>query len=387
MSEAATYGDRGAAICGIGEVLQGRDATLIEEEDLLMLAILRAIDDAGLRPSDVDGVCIPDPKLAIRSWDVEWRLGCSLSFSAISPVEGPAGIGWSVRRAAAAVDSGEANAVLVYYGRNQRSQAARMSPLLYHGEDPNKAAYEIPYGWYPQVAYMATMFNRHAYEYGTTTEALAHVAIAMREHAGRHPEAFRRTRLSRRDYEESRLVADPLRAADCSLITDGAGAVIVTSRSRAGDCSSVPVGVLATSIGHAADRYYYALSEPFLEGAGEDSRDVFDAAGVAVADIDLLYLFDAFSFMLMLQLEELGVCGRGESGGYLESRGIGPGSKQPVNTHGGCLAHAHVTGMNHLIEAVRQLRSEAGERQQEGAETALYSGFLWRDWCNVVLAR
>ena len=202
-----------------------------------------------------------------------------------------------------------------------------------------------------------------------------------------HPGALRTTPLSSAAYYESRFISEPLRAADCSLVNDGVGAVVITSRRRAQSCARPPVVVSSTSLGHAANRYYYALGDPFLEGSGAASRDVFSAAGMSAPEVDLLYLFDAFTFMLLLQLEELGFCARGEVGDYVADVGIGPGARQPVNTHGGCLAHAHVTGMNHVIEAVRQLRGEAGERQVPDARTALYSGFLWRDWCNVMLAR
>jgi acetyl-CoA acetyltransferase len=386
LSGASVHAIGEAQIVGVGELIPD-EGTSPDEEVLLFEAVQAAADDAGISISEIDGVCIPDAKLALKAHNLECLSGGTLRFQAISPLEGPAGIAWGLRTAAQAVLDGFARVVVIYYGRNQRSQPQKLSPLAFHADDVFKASFEIPYGWYPQVAYMASAFNRHQHLYGTRVESLATVAVAMRSHSALHPRARRRGPYTVGDYYNSRVVSEPFRVADCSLVTDGAGALLLTTKERARECRRPPVSLIASSLGHARDRYHYATADPYLEGAGRDASDIFQISGIKRTEIDLLYLFDPFTFTVLQHFEELGFCERGEGGPYVESVGIGPGSRQPVNTHGGCLAHAHTTGMNHLVEAVIQLRGEAGDRQVAGAQTALYSGYLWRDWCNVILAR
>jgi acetyl-CoA acetyltransferase len=211
------------------------------------------------------------------------------------------------------------------------------------------------------------------HEYGTTSEQFGAVAVACRTHACLNPNAQMRNPMSLEDHQKSRMIADPFRLLDCSLVSVGAGALIVTSSARARDLAKPPVYVLG--MGYSCRFGSGAYAESLTTVAGRDaSSQAFRMAGLAPNDVDLAELYDCFTYVVIVTLEDYGFCRKGEGGGFVENGRIQLGGDLPVNTHGGLLSQAHVGGILHVTEAATQLRHEAGSRQVEQAEVAAVSG-------------
>jgi len=213
------------------------------------------------------------------------------------------------------------------------------------------------------------------YEFGTTSEQLASVAVAARQWANLNPEAFRRGPLSTDDVLATRLVADPLHVGDCCLVTDGAAAVVMTRADRAKDLQKIPVALL----GAASATWHFEiaqLADLTVSAAKESGQRAFAQAGLTPADIDVVNLYDAFTINTILFLEDLGFCPKGEGGPFVASGQIGPGGSLPVNTNGGGLSFCHpgMYGLFTIVESIRQLRGEGGDRQVSGAKLALAHG-------------
>jgi acetyl-CoA acetyltransferase len=225
------------------------------------------------------------------------------------------------------------------------------------------------------VAAYALAASRHMHEFGTTREQLAEVAVAARKWAQRNPEAFMRDPLSIEDVLKSRMVADPLSVRDCCLVTDGAGAIVLTRADRAYELCATPVHVLGAA---AATQHCNISAMPDLTvtAAKESGARAFRQAGYTPADIDVVELYDAFTINTILFLEDLGFCAKGEGGSFVQGGRIAPGGALPVNTNGGGLSCAHpgMYGLFTLIEATQQLMGQAGERQVPGASLALAHG-------------
>jgi acetyl-CoA acetyltransferase len=235
------------------------------------------------------------------------------------------------------------------------------------------AQYESPYGGL-NISTFGLMTQRHMHEYGTTREQLAAVAVAARQWAQRNPAAFARDPLTVEDVLSSRMVSSPLTVRDCCLVTDGGGAMIVTSAERAADLGRPPVYLLG--YGEAQwHRNITHMPDLTVTAAVDSGRRAYEQAGVSPADVDLVELYDAFTINPILFLEDLGFCAKGEGGEFVASGAIAPGGRLPVNTNGGGLSYCHpgMYGIFALIEAVRQLRGEAGERQVPG-DVALVHG-------------
>jgi acetyl-CoA acetyltransferase len=216
---------------------------------------------------------------------------------------------------------------------------------------------------------------RHMYQYGTTKEQLGAVAIAARQWAQLNPEAYVRDPLTMADYLAARMITNPFGKLDCCLVTDGAAAIVLTRADRARDLARTPVHVLgAGSV--VTHRDIMGMPDLTVTGAAESGARAFARAGVGPADIDVLELYDAFTINPILFLEDLGFCPKGEGGRFVEDGRIAPGGSLPVNTNGGGLSCTHpgMYGLFTLVEAVRQLRGECGERQVAGAEVALAHG-------------
>lgn len=377
------------AIVGVGQTPPVRRADK-PLRALAVDAVQLALDDAGLAPHDVDaiitdGVIMPHtvPREFIAAqFGIERGFDGGVSF-------GGAGNACAPELAQLAIASGRARTVLYYFGVDWGSRAG--GPYGFHDMYPAKMAFEKPYGFNAQPSYFALWARRYMHEYGMTPDDLAAVAIAHRANALLHPAAQARTPLDREGYYASRLVAEPLRVADCCLITDGVGAFIMTSLERARDLRQPPVKVLASRF----------ASEPF---SGDDiftqqrdivrvtgARRAVDAAladaGITLADVDFAELYDCFTISLLVQLEDLGFCARGEAPAFVRERGIGVHGGLPVNTHGGLLAHSYLLGVEHVIEAVRQLRGQAGAAQVARADIGLVGGWSIPDYGVLLLGR
>jgi len=216
---------------------------------------------------------------------------------------------------------------------------------------------------------------RHMHEYGTTREQFAEVAVAARAWAAKNSKAMMRDLLTIDDVLVSRMVSDPLTVLDCCLITDGAGALIITRADRAKDFPNKPVYLLGVAADASHDQVAQ-MEDLTVSGAARSGPRAYKMAGLKPADIDVLELYDAFTINTLLFLEDLGFCEKGESGPFVTGGHIAPGGGLPVNTNGGGLSCVHpgMYGIFLLEEAVEQLRGTAGDRQVEGAETALVHG-------------
>lgn len=223
-------------------------------------------------------------------------------------------------------------------------------------------------------AFYALVARRHMHEFGTTSEQLAQVAVTMRRHAGCNPGARFREPISVEDVLESRLIADPLHKLDCCITTDGGGAVVATSTEHARDLRRPPVAVLGTAQGFSLEHLFAA---PSLVSFGDALASAFVMAGLDPDDVDVAMLYDNFTISVVIQLEDLGFCAKGEGGAFDEEAGIGLDGRLPVNPHGGLLSESHPGrpgGISHLVEAVVQLRGDADSRQVDEARIAVVHG-------------
>jgi len=352
----------GAATFGLGEA-PGYTSIEIAAE-----AARLAIADAGLKTSDIDGlfICLPNDFLA--GLTIAEYLGIRPRMTNSSRTGGSAFL-THAEWAMLALDAGLIDRALICYGSNQRTGAGK----LVAAQAPSP--FELPYRPNNPVASYALAASRHMYEFGTTSEQLASVAVAARQWANLNPDAFRHGPLSIEDVLATRLVSDPLHAADCCLITDGGAAVVMTRADRAKDLRQTPVALL----GAASATWHIEiaqLADLAVSAAQESGRRAFAQAALDPSDIDVVNLYDAFTINTIMFLEDLGFCGKGEGGPFVASGAIAPGGSLPVNTNGGGLSFCHpgMYGLFTLVESIRQLRGQAGERQVNGAKLALAHG-------------
>ena len=268
--------------------------------------------------------------------------------------------------------TGQAKVVMCAYGQNSATVSKGTTGPGYHTEVPG-AEFERAFGGSPAPAHYGLLAQRYLQEYQLTPEVFGQTVVAARKHAENTAGAFRREPMTMQSYEQARVVAWPLRVPDCSVITDGAGAFVVTTLDRALDLAQIPVRLL----GIGGKSTHWQLSQaPALQDLGikDSSRTAFAMAGIAVGDADVAELYDCFSIALLLQLEGMGFCGAGEGGRFVAGGGIERGTSTcPVNTDGGLLNYGHVGGMLRINEAVRQLRGQAESRQVPDARIAVAS--------------
>jgi acetyl-CoA acetyltransferase len=342
--------------------------------DLQAEATRAALADAGLTLKDVDGL-FTTAVSRFSATQVAEYLGIFPTWTD-STMAGGAGPEILVAHAAEAIAAGRCEVALISYANNQRSARSRKLGGIVDEHTP-EAQFEMPYGALNPISLYAMAARRHMHEFGTTSEQLAEVAVAARAWSLRNPKAFKHDAgpLTVEDVLASPVVSDPLHALDCCLITDGGGALVLTSAERAKDLRATPVYVK----GHGETTTHMGMSQiPDLTaiGASVSGRRAYDMARIGPEDIDVAQLYDSFTITVLLELEALGFCARGEAGAFVSKGRIAPGGEFPLNTSGGGLSYCHpgIFGILLLIEAVHQLRGECGARQVPGARTALCHG-------------
>lgn len=355
----------GVAEAGIGEVGPGVSALQMAGE-----ASLDAITDAGLTPTDIDAVFCHSAFFTFPATTLSEYLGLTPRYVDTTATGGSSFVA-HLRHATAAINAGMCEVALIAYGSNQRSHSGGLAT-----SGANLVpSYELPFGPRMPVSGYALAAARHMHEYGTTREHLAHIAVAARQWAQLNPAAFARDDLTVDDVLGARMVSSPLSVRDCCLVTDGAGAVIVTTTERARDLRQPLVPILSVA---ESSRHMNISTTPDLTttAAAESGPRAFDLAGLRPADVDVVEVYDAFTINTLLFLEDLGFCAKGEGGAFVADGGIAPGGHLPVNTNGGGLSYTHpgMYGIFLVIEAARQLRGEAGDRQVQDAHVGLVHG-------------
>ncbi|HZE49025.1 MAG TPA: hypothetical protein VE074_05640 [Jatrophihabitantaceae bacterium] len=354
------------AIAGVGNTAYTR-GTERSTLDLHLEAARRALDDAGLRPADVDGV-MPSASAGRCAEDFIANLGLrDLAFSSTVHMGGASTIA-SIQSACLAISAGVASCVLVPAGRRGFSgeristgrnvQESIMSDLL---------EFEAPYGNLVAAQWLAQAAQRHMHEYGTTSEQLGHVAVTIREHANLNPNALMYGKpMTLADHQGSRMISSPFRLFDCSLESDGAGAVVVTSAERARELAKPPVYVsgVGESHGYPPTSLTQKADMAVVRSLQLAGAKAFSQAGVTTDDIDCLLIHEGFTWYVIAGLEALGFVKPGEGGPFVEAGHIRLDGSLPVNPNGGALSEGHVSGINHVIEAVRQVRGEVPSARQ-----------------------
>lgn len=337
-------------------------------------AATAALSEAGLSLADVDGLFTCGVSRFSATQTAEY-LGIYPTWTD-STMAGGSSFEIFVAHAAEAIRAGRCSVALVVYGSNQRSAKSRSLGGVADPAMPY-AQFEMPYGPLNPISMYAMAAQRHMHECGTTPEQLAEVAVAARAWARKNPKAFRYDdgTLTVDDVLSSSMVSSPLHALDCCLVTDGGAAVVLTSAERAADLSAKPVAVL----GHGETTTHNGLTQmPDLTSTGAviSGRRAYEMAGLTPADVDVAQIYDSFTITVLLTLEALGFCGRGEAGAFVEKGAIAPGGALALNTSGGGLSYCHpgMLGLLLVVEAVRQVRGECGERQVPGAKVALCHG-------------
>jgi acetyl-CoA acetyltransferase len=369
MSLRATAAIAGAAESDLGEVAPGLTPT-----DLMVQASLRALDDCGLHVADVDGLFAATTQLPMATLNLGEHLGVRPRFTDATQIGGSSAMA-HLDHARAAIAQGLCDVALIAYGSTQRSVGRGTASV--QEIDPCEA----PYRPMLPVAGYALAASRHMYEFGTTREQLAEVAVAARAWARLNPRAWARDPLTIADVLEAPRVCDPFGVRDCCLVTDGGGALVVTSTERARELRADPVLVLGCGETHS-HRHISGAGDLTRTAAVESGARAFAEAGIAPGDVASAQLYDAFTINPILFLEDLGFCAKGDGGAFVEGGRIAPGGELPVNTNGGGLSYGHpgMYGMLALVEAVRRVREHGDE-----IAVAHGNGGVLSSQCTVVL--
>ena len=375
------------AIVGTGKSRLGQVG--LNSLALLEEAIKNALDDAGLTNKDVDGVVVRGPDDVYSHHQlVAARLGVDAGFSTSLDNGGASQI-LAVILAVMAIEAGLATTVVCGYGRDSwtrthsEGRGHAQNDLIPAAQRPREHGPE--FGHFGAVSQHAFGARRHMFEYGTTRKDFAAIATAFREHALRNPEAVMKKPLTIDDYFKARLVVDPFGLFDCSLNSDGAGAVIVTSTERAKSLRRKPV-LIKGFASHNNTKGWIEEDHMLSTGAVESGARAFKMAGLGPKDVDTAQIYDCFTYMVLTQLEDYGFCKKGEGGEFVRSGALRLDGALPTNTSGGQLSEAHVEGMLQIVEGARQLQGIYGaDRQVPDAEIALISGHGGNQVCHSTL--
>jgi acetyl-CoA acetyltransferase len=360
-----------AAVVGVADLASPTGELELSGRALEVAMVEAALADAGLTLADVDGVCHPMSSMTFAEY-----LGIHPRFTE-STLVGGSSFEVHLEHAAAAIAAGVCDVVIDVYASTPRSdrrrQVSRPRPQM---AGPNPALeWEAPFALRQPMGPYALAASRHMALYGTTSEQLAQIAVSTRQWAAMNPNARYRDPLTVDNVLSSPMECSPLHRLDCCLVTDGAGAFVMTSAERARDLAKAPVYVLGAGTSH--DHSMISQMPDLATTPGVVSgANAFRMAGITPGVVDLLMGYDSFTITALLHLEDLGFCKKGEGGAFVDSGATAPGGSLPMNTNGGGLSYTHpgMYGMFLIAEAVKQLRGECGERQVEGVEIAVAHG-------------
>jgi acetyl-CoA acetyltransferase len=357
----------GAADTAVG-VVPGMSPT-----QLCADAILRALDDAGIERAAVDGLVTCNAMAEPYLYHAEAMAEYLQIFPSYCVAVGAGGgtTFTALHQAASAIAHGICRTVVIAMADSLRSGLTRERALALQSSTGH-AQFEIPYGA-PVPGYYALIARAHMHEFGTTPEQLAEVAVSARLHAARNPAAQMRAPITVADVLNSRMIADPLHLLDCSLVSDGGAAVVVVAAERARDFPHRPAYLLGVGEGHGHEHISQARSLT-SSAAAESGRRAYAMAGVGPGDVDFAQLYDCFTPVVLIELEDLGFCAKGEGGPFAAEHATGPGGRLALNTGGGQLSSFYMWGMTPVSEAVIQLRGQGGARQVPKHDVALVSG-------------
>ncbi len=361
------------AVVGVGQAGLGQ-ARGYTEQEVLAQAAMAAIADAGLRLKDIDGITTCSSLSTMWAMSVVEYLGIRPTFLDSTMIGGSSYVA-HLLPAMHALASGQCNAVLVCYGSTQRTAKFNRADLTRVRKFLDPQPYETPYDPPLPVAAYALAANRHMHQYGTTRKQLSEVAVAARKWAQLNPDATMREPLSLDQVEGARPVCEPFTVRDCCMVSDGAGAFVLTRSDRARDCAKKPIYVMGNATA-VWNRQVSSMHDLTVTAALESGKRCYEMAGVSAKDMDLAMLYDAFTINTILFLEDLGFCRKGEGGAFVDDGAIAPGGRLAVNTNGGGLSCVHpgMYGVFLMVEAVRQLRGECGDRQLRDPNLALVHG-------------
>ena len=366
-----------AAIVGIGHTEYSKDSGR-SEMSLAVESIGAAIRDAGLKPADIDGIA----KFSMDNndpVDIAANLGIpALRFYGEAPYGGGGGPVGSILLGAMAVATGMANCVIAFRAMNERSGRGtpRFGRAAVRKGVAGVNAFLQPFGLFTPAQMVGLAARRHMHLYGTKSEHFGAIAVACRTHAQSNPNAVMRDRpITLEDHQNSRIIADPLHLLDCCLETDGGAAVIITTPDRAKDCKHQPTYIMGGAFG-AGEWNTQSVVKNVEKSETESTvtgKALFARAGISHSDVDVCFVYDHFTPLVLMAIEELGFCKRGEGGDFVsDGKLLWPNGGLPLNTSGGNLSEGYIHGMENVVEAVRQLRGDA-INQVEGAEVAFVS--------------